>query len=115
MNLPINPSEAFKKLNPHIYGVARLPDPERKQNQRSQSEAGKLESGEERMAFCISIISLRSRLVDEHDNLRTGAKPLVDSITESLGFDNDNHPGLIWRYGQVLSQTKGTVVVIEWL
>lgn len=113
MNLPANPSESVKRRNPHLYPVAGLSNPIREQDRRRQGEDRQLDKSKEGVCYCVTIISIRSRLVDQHDNLRTGCKPLVDLITNYLGFANDDNPRLLWRYGQVLSQTKGTVVVIE--
>lgn len=93
--------------------VAGLQDPKREPDQRSKIQDRQLEKGPKRMAIRVSIISVRKRFVDEHDNLRTGAKPLVDAITTSLGFTSDNDPRLHWEYGQVLGTKAGTIVKIE--
>ena len=93
--------------------VVGLQNPQRQPDQRSEGEDRKLEERQSRMGFRIGIVSVRKKLVDEHDNLRTGAKPLVDAITASLGFANDNDPRLTWEYGQVLGTRCGTIVKIE--
>lgn len=66
------------------------------------------------MGYRISIISFRKKLVDEHDNLRMGCKPLVDAITRSLGFSSDDNPRLHWEYQQCKTEGRlGTLVKIE--
>lgn len=116
MDLPRNPLESFKRRNPHLYGrpLASLENPERQPDQRGQGQDCGLEGSPQRPRFCVVILSLRHRLIDAHDNLRTGAKPLVDRITERLGFQDDADPRLTWEYGQVLTNgPEGTLVLIS--
>lgn len=114
MNLPDKPSESFKRRNPTLYPVGGLSNPKRQPNQRSQSEDRQLDKSREGVAYCVTIISLRRKLVDGHDNLRSGAKSLVDQITRSLGFASDDNPRLSWQYGQLRTDgEQGTAVVIE--
>lgn len=98
----------MRKVNP----LAGLPNPQRKPNQRGQSQDHKLEESTGGVGYCITIISCRKKLVDAHDNLRTGAKPLVDAITSTLGFASDDNPRLAWEYGQFISSDQGTIVKI---
>lgn len=98
----------MRKVNP----LVGLPDSQRKSNQRSQSKDPKLDKSSNSVGYCIAIISCRKKLVDAHDNLRTGAKPLVDAITASLGFASDNNSRLAWEYGQLVSNDQGTIVKI---
>lgn len=114
-DLPRNPLESFKRRNPHLYpDLDRLQNPIRKQDQRRKVEDSKLEKCTPSLAVRVSILSLRRRKVDEHDNLRTGAKPLVDAITASLGLLGDDDPRVEWEYGQVItSGQEGTIVKIE--
>lgn len=68
---------------------------------RRQSEDCQLVESKEGMAYRISLIVVSRRRMDGHDNLRTALKPIVDSITESLGFKSDDDPRLSWRYNQI--------------
>lgn len=95
--------------------VARLPNPERQPNKRSQSQDCQLDKSTRGVGYRITLISLRRKLVDGHDNLRTGAKPIVDCITRSLGFASDDNPRLQWEYAQVISDRPGTIVRIAWV
>ena len=113
--LPKNVSESVRKRNPELYGpdLGRLANPKRQQSQRSQSQDRVVESGQTSMAYRVFIVSIRKKLVDEHDNLRTGAKPLVDTISATLGFD-DADPRISWEYGQIKTTGKpGTIIKIE--
>lgn len=103
----------MQKANP---GVAPgLPDPKRKHHERSQIQDLQLEKSPEGVGCCVTIISLRKRRVDAHDNLRTGGKALVDAITRSLGFHSDDNPRLTWEYAQAISDQPGTIVRIAWV
>lgn len=93
--------------------VAGLQDPKRESDQRGKDEASELEAGQEGFRYRVLIISIRRKLVDQHDNLRTGAKPLVDRITERLGFASDDSPRLEWCYHQIVGKPVGTVVLIQ--
>lgn len=114
-------SDELRKLFPNIsedcirqtLGVAGIPDPERKPDQRSQGQDRKLEKGTQGVGFRIALISIRQRLVDGHDNLRQGAKPLVDAITRFLDFASDSDPRLRWEYHQLIGNPRGTIVLIE--
>lgn len=110
----IKPNETVKRLNPHMFGVGAVANPERKRDQRSSGkdqELGRRPSG---LEYCVTIVSFRRKRVDGHDNLRTGAKPLVDRITETLGFASDDDPRLHWEYQQVITTgQEGTIVKID--
>lgn len=99
------------KANPDL---GRLPDPKREPDLGRRSEDRQLEKGTQGMGCRVEIISLRTKLVDGHDNLRTGAKALVDAITRSLGFYSDDNPRLTWEYAQAISDKPGTIVRISW-
>lgn len=88
-------------------------NPQRQPNQRSQSQDRVVESSEKRLGYRVGIISVRSRKIDEHDNLRQGCKPLVDAITASLGFSRDDDPRIVWEYGSVIGKPEGTIVRIH--
>lgn len=93
--------------------VHSLADPQRKPYERSALQDQVMAGSQDCLGFRVAIISLRKRMVDGHDNLRTGAKPLVDRITEWLGFKSDNDPRLEWDYHQIIvSGQPGTVVQI---
>lgn len=67
--------------------------------------AGGSRSCRSKTEVVVTVVALRKRLMDGHDNLRFACKPIVDSLTALLGFDDDSHPALIWQYGQI--QTFG--------
>lgn len=113
MKLPAYVSESVKRLNPAVFAVAGIPDPERQSRERCEGQDCQLEAGSRGVGYRVTIVSVRKRTVDAHDNLRTGAKPLVDAITRSLGFHSDDDPRLVWEYGQVLGTRGGTIVKIE--
>ena len=112
--LTLFPNASATTLARNGFGpVAGLQDPQREPNQRRESQDRELDKSKEGLVFSITIISIRKRLVDAHDNLRTGAKPLVDQITRSLGFSGDDNPRLRWEYGQIIGSKEGTLVRIE--
>ena len=102
------------RLNPHLpAALGAVGQPKRQPHQRSQSQDSKLESVPGCLGYRVTIISCRRKLVDAHDNLRTGLKPLVDRITSSLGFSDDADPKLVWEYGQIETRgEQGTIVKI---
>lgn len=112
--IPIG-SESYRKRNPHLFGaMGAVENPKRKPSQRGEGENRKSDCCDSGLAFRVCIISCRRRLVDEHDNLRTGAKPLVDAIAKTLGFADDADPRLHWEYAQVLTTgQQGVIVKIE--
>lgn len=102
---------SMRDANPHL---ATVDNPQRQSNQRRESQDRCVESSENSLGYCVTIISFRKRLVDGHDNLRTGAKPLVDQITEWLGFASDDNQRLTWQYSQVRTDGEpGTLVVVQ--
>jgi hypothetical protein len=113
--MKFNPNDLpqhIRAINPHLFVLAPLSHPVRQPDKRSQSENRGVEKGKGGVGYSVAIISCRERLCDEHDNLRTGAKPLVDSITESLGLKDDADKRISWEYGQVKSGNEGTIVRI---
>lgn len=116
-------ADELRRLFPHISQdclarsatgpVAGLPHPKREPDQRGKSQDSKLEKGEESLGYRITIISIRPRLADGHDNLRTGAKPLVDSVTAWLGFTNDADSRLQWHYEQFVGEPQSTIILIQ--
>jgi hypothetical protein len=104
-------SKAFRKLNPHLNPLAAgLSTKESKSNDGIKSEDKSVERKQESVEFCITIICFRKRLLDSHDNLASSCKPLVDRITEWLGFNSDDNKLLSWNYAQI--KTRGKVGVI---
>jgi hypothetical protein len=55
----------------------------------------------------VTLVRVGVRPLDEHDNLRSALKGVVDSIADRLGVP-DNDPRIEWRYGQA----KGTPAVL---
>lgn len=114
MNLPVNVSASVKRRNPDLYPVAGLPDSQRQSDQRREGQDRQLDKGTAGVEYRITIVSFRRRLVDRHDNLPTGCKPLCDQITASLGFASDDNPRLHWEYQQMKTAGKpGTLVKID--
>lgn len=107
------PNATPSTLRANGYPVAGLQDPKREPDQRREGQDHQLDKSTSGVGYRIAIISLRRRLADGHDNLRTGAKPLVDAITKTLGFASDDNPRLTWEYGQIVSGSEGTIVKIE--
>lgn len=94
--------------------VGARPAQSAKPDRRTAGEDCRVESAARRVGFCISLIQHRRRLLDEHDSLRFAVKPLVDAITDWLGFQHDNDPRLRWEYAQIQTRaTEGVVVKIE--
>lgn len=106
-------SPTVRKLNPDAFGLGGLQNPKRQQRQRGPGEDKALEGVPPGVGFCITIIRVCKRMVDHHDNLRTGAKPLVDAITATLGFAADSDKRLEWRYDQLIGDREGTIVRID--
>lgn len=114
--------ERFKQLFPSASpdtialncSVGAVPDTERQHHQGSEGFDSRMASGKDGVGYRITIISVRRKLCDAHDNLRTGAKALVDRITETLGFKSDDDPLLTWEYQQFKTEgQQGTIVKIE--
>lgn len=92
-------SESFRRLNPHLFlGGVETAQP--KPSQRREGEDPQLEGVQDRARFRVTLIVVNRRPMDSHDNLRMACKPLVDAITEKLGFKTDDDPRLEWRYAQ---------------
>lgn len=108
-------SESYRKRNPHLFSpVGGLVQSERERGKRCQGEDKRVGEVQEGVGFRITLISMRPRLVDGHDNLRTGLKPLVDRITEWIGFESDSDKRLEWNYEQFRTNGRtGTIVHIE--
>lgn len=107
-----NASNEFKRLNPHLFGVGQVVPAQHKSNpgraleQNSQGQ----QSRKNGVVYRVTLVSYRCRLVDAHDNLRHGFKPLTDSIAASLGLD-DADKRIRWEFGQVESRGQNGVAV----
>lgn len=107
-------SEAYRKLNPHLFPVARLRAEKPEQDQRNRGEDSGMEESKASTRYRISIAVFRKRLLDSHDNARSACKPLVDSITRSLGFKSDDCQELEWEYHQLKTEyATGTHIIIS--
>ncbi len=111
--LPAKVQDRIRRDNPDVFRPmeARVAEPNRERGVQNQ-EPEKRENG---VRFCITLIAIRRRLLDSHDNARSALKPLVDRITEWLGFRSDSDERLIWEYGQQKTEgTEGVMVKIEY-
>lgn len=100
--------------SPELHRVLRrLDNPKRQPNIGSAGKDKSLERLPARVVHHVTIISMRRKLADAHDNLRTGAKPLADCIASYLGLD-DADPAITWEYGQLVTTgPEGTIVKID--
>ena len=72
-----------------------------------------VEESQDSIRFCITLTVFRKRELDAHDKAPFALRPLVDRITECLGFSDDSDPRLEWNYRQVKSKVQyGTHVLI---
>lgn len=93
--------------------LGALAHPKRQHNLRGKGEDSSLAGVSERLGYRVDIISVRRRPIDEHDNLRTGAKPLADLIAGYLEID-DADPRIKWSYHQLITEgQEGTILKIE--
>jgi hypothetical protein len=51
--------------------------------------------------------------LDEHDNLRSALKKIVDGIADALGLASDRTPLVQWEYAQRRGKPKETAVLVE--
>lgn len=94
--------------------MGRLETPKPKPDQRGKAQDPELGGRPAGVGFSITLIVFCRRKMDQHDNLRSACKPLVDRITETLGFRSDDDPRLSWHYDQVItSEEEGCLVKIE--
>ena len=106
--------ESFKARNPHLYqSLARLHPQKPVSCERGEGEDRGMEESQDSIRFCITLTVFRKRELDAHDKAPFALRPLVDRITESLGFSDDSDPRLEWNYRQVKSKVQhGTHVLI---
>lgn len=91
-----NVSESIKRLNPDVF--TQVQDTERKPNKKPTLD--NQAQGQKSPQYRVYIISLRSRVISDGDNLIGGAKALRDKIAEFLGVD-DKDENIDWRYKQI--------------
>lgn len=115
--LPTNPSETTKKLNPHLWGnnrpMAQLQGAQRKPAALPPLDRGRKTRQGSKGCVVVCIVGLRRRRPLDSDNFIAGAKPLRDVIASSLCVD-DADSRVSWEYGQVRTTgPEGTVVLIS--
>lgn len=104
--------ELIRKSDPTaLYPVAGLRRPVAKPAAGGQGQDQEVETS--KRGFRVCIVSFRTTLLDEHDNLRAAHKQLVDFITSYLGYSSDADPRLHWQYEQIVSKNRGTLVTIQ--
>ncbi len=109
-------SDSFRRLNPHLFGVGAVAVQEPQRGARREGQPGELVSVPARVGYRVTLTAYVRRNLDTRDNLRAAMKPLVDRITETLGFPSDDNPLLQWEYGQQLTHGgRGVAVRIETL
>jgi len=114
-SLPIlNASESFKRLNPHLFGLARSPAQDRKPaTTRDVLKPVKLNKRGTPIV-AVSIVTFRKIVLDDDNNVGA-CKALRDAIADSLGI-NDKDSRVRWEYGQVETRARtGTLVRITLL
>lgn len=100
--------------NAHLFAVGGVEAKKPKSNQRSEGQNSQLESRPPSLGYRVTLVQCRRRMLDSHDNMRTAVKPLVDAITETLGFKSDDDPRLKWEYGQCETRgSEGVIVRVE--
>lgn len=105
MNIP-HGSEAYRKLNPHLFTLGGLETDRaesvaiRALEQSVQKPAGSSKS----LAIRVVVVAFRSRLLDDHDARAYACKPLTDAIAQSLGLKDDTDARISWEYHQIKSQ-----------
>jgi len=114
VKLPLNPSESFRKANPHLYPVGGLETSQPKPiaSQALDSRPKKRQRRKDRVACVITLVALRHRLLDDDNNVGS-FKPLRDAIAEELKID-DGDKRLRWEYGQEYTTgNEGVIVRIQ--
>ena len=107
-------SEAFKRLNPHLFGLdsgVRTAQPERLNAQALDGSRQGQQTGAAVVASRphVTIIICRKRIIDD-DNLAGGCKYLRDAIAASLRLDDSK---IDWEYHQLKTDNVGTIVKIQ--
>jgi hypothetical protein len=107
-----NTKDRIRRDNPDVFRP--LAAEKSKSVGQRRCKDSELERGPESVRYCVTLIALRRRLLDSHDNARSAMKPLVDKITDWLGFKSDADERIIWQYAQVKSDgPQGVAVLIQ--
>lgn len=107
-----NASEAFKRLNPQLFGLGGLQTAEPKPDRQCVGETADRAQKAGPCGVVICMVSFRRRTLDD-DNLSGACKWLRDAIAASLGID-DGDSRLRWEYAQIETKGKeGTAVHIS--
>ncbi len=102
-------SQAFRRLNPHLFPVGGVPTPEpQRRGQRLPAPAPRPQTRRQNR-LVVSLVIFRQRPCDD-DNLSGGCKWLRDAIAASLGLD-DGDPRLRFEYHQVITTGRRGVLV----
>lgn len=113
--LPKNPSESFKRLNPHLYpavGAMVAGQPKQPQVSALEQLIQKRQKGKGSVEVVVTLIACRRRELDDDGNVAS-QKPLRDAIAGSLGID-DADRRIRFEYGQCETRAgKGVIVKIE--
>lgn len=109
-NLPENPSESFKRLNPHLYPLDTMAPTKRERRPVAalDKKPRNVKGSTSGVALIVTLIACRHRILD-CDNSIAGFKALRDGIARTFGID-DGDPRIRWEYGQ--QQTNGHPGVI---
>lgn len=110
--------ERIKRENPGAFRSNNTLDRIRPEvaepDKGSKGQDRKLEGGEECRGFRIKLICVRRKLLDTWDNLPASCKPIIDRLTERLGFKNDADKRLKWNIFQIpTTGAEGVLIVIE--
>lgn len=112
MDIP-NGSEDYKRRNPHLFGLGAVVSGQPEPCERSESQDRRMEASPSSVAYRITLVTCRRRLLDSHDNARAALKPLVDAIAESIGLADADHR-IQWEYAQCRTDgQQGVLVKIE--
>ena len=114
--LPDNPSESFKRRNPHLYpGMATVEArrPERSEIRALDGDDASAEGGATSVEVRVVIITLRRRLLDS-DSVSYACKSIRDQIADDLGID-DADPRITWQCEQFRTDgEEGVIVKIDY-
>ena len=107
-----NASASFKRINPHLFGVAGLPAAIPKPGGRGRVERPHPSQAGRPCRVVVSLVVFRRTALDD-DNLAGGLKWLRDAIARSLGID-DGDRRVRFEYAQLATTGReGTAVKIE--
>lgn len=112
--LPDNPSESFKRRNPHLYPVGAVATAQRERRPIAalDKKPRNLKGSASGVALIVTLIACRHRILDS-DNSIAGFKALRDGIARTFGID-DGDPRIRFEYGQQQTDgEQGTIVKIE--